>query len=262
MKNMSQLKKADSFKTGIFITARLKSTRLPLKVIKPILGRPMIDWMIERLKRCNIEPLVMMTSTNRQDDLLVEIAGKNAIDYFRGSEDDVLLRMRDCARQFEADLIISITADNPLVEPAFINKLVDRYTQTRFDFCEIKGLPLGCFSYAVSWSALEKVFDIKDSSDTEIWGPYFRESGIFKCDVIEVTEPLILRPQYRLTVDTPEDFDLVTRIFEILSKEKEYFDVYDVCRLLDENEELVKINTDIVQQSAPKTRLKKGKGNA
>ncbi|MFC2070887.1 cytidylyltransferase domain-containing protein [Chloroflexota bacterium] len=253
---MSRLKEAKSFKTGIFITARLKSTRLPLKVIKPILGRPMVEWMIERLKRCNIEPLVMMTSTNPQDDPLVEIAGKNGITYFRGSEGDVLLRMRDCARQFDVDLVVSITADNPLVEPVFIEKMIDRYSQTQFDFCEIKGLPIGCFSYTVSRNALEKVFEIKDSSDTEIWGPYFKESGLFKCDVIEVTDPRILRSQYRLTVDTSEDFELVNRIFEILGKEKEYFNVYDICQLLDENEDLVKINAHIEQISAPQIELK------
>lgn len=246
------IKRSEIFKAGIFITARLKSERLPLKVIKPILGKPMVEWMIERLKHSSVEPIVMMTSTNPQDDPLIAIAKKNNIPYFRGSEDDVLVRMRDCARQFDVDLIISCTADDPFKEPIFIEKMIERQLKTKFDFCEIEGLPNGFESYAVSRTALEKVCELKDASDTEIWGPYFREAGAFKCEVIKVTEPSILRPQYRVTVDTKEDFELVTRIFSILSREKAYFNVYDICRLLDENEHLVAINASVQQKPAPK----------
>jgi len=244
------------FKTGIFITARLKSTRLPKKAIKLILGKPMIELMIDRLKRCNINPIVMMTSTNPQDDPLVEIAKKNNIDYFRGSEDDVLVRLRDCAQKFDVDFVISVTADDPFKEPIFIEKMTERYFDTKFDFCEVNGLPNGCESYAVSRSALEKVCEIKDDSDTEIWGPYFKEPGIFKCETINVSDPSIFRPQYRVSVDTPEDFELVTKIFTILSEKKEYFNVYDICKLLDENKDLVKINSHIQQKRAPKIKIK------
>jgi len=250
------IKRDELFKTGIFITARLKSRRLPYKIIKPILGRPMIEWMIERLKRCNISPMVIMTSTDPQDNPLMEIAKKNNIDYFRGSEEDVLIRIRDCARKFDRDLVISVTADNPLVEPIFLEKMIERYLETKFDFCEIKGLPIGCFGYALSRQALERVCQVKDSSDTEIWGSYFREPGIFKCEVIKIKDPNIFRPQYRVTVDTPEDFELVTKIFKILLKKKEYFNVYDICKLLDERENLVKINAKVQQKRVPKIRIK------
>ncbi len=243
-------------KTGIFITARLKSKRLPLKVIKPIQGRPMVEWMIDRMKRCNIDPVVMMTSTNPQDDPLIEIAEKNGIPYFRGSEDDVLVRIRDCARQFDIDLIISATADDPLKEPILIEQMVKRYLDEGYDFCEIEGAPNGCECYALNKTAVEKACEMKSSSDTEIWGPYFREAGIFKCDVINVTDPRTRRPQYRVTVDTQEDFDLITRIFDKLLKKRADFDIYDICQLLDENPELVAINANVEQRSAPKAEFK------
>jgi spore coat polysaccharide biosynthesis protein SpsF len=255
-KKYDTIKKDELPRVGIFITARLKSKRLPMKVIKPILGKPMIEWMIERLKHSNIEPIVMMTSTNPQDDPLIEIAEKCGIPHFRGSEDDVLLRIRDCNRKFDVDLIISVTADDPLKEPIFIDKMVERYYDTGYDFCEVDGLPNGCEAYAVSKSAVEKVCEAKDAADTEIWGPYFRDSGLFKCQVIKVTDPAILRPHYRITVDTPEDFEVVSKIFEILTREKEYFDVYDICKLLDENEDLVAINAHIEQRKAPPIKMK------
>jgi len=255
-KRFEPIKRDELLKIGIFITARLKSKRLPFKVIKPILGRPMIEWMIDRLKRCNI-PIVMMTSTNPQDDPLIEIAKKNKIDYFRGREEDVLVRMRDCAKKFGIELVISVTADDPFKEPIFIEKMIERYFDTKFDFCEIEGLPNGCEFYAVSQEALEKVCEIKNDSDTEIWGPYFKEAGIFKCEIIKVLDPKIYRPQYRVTVDEKEDFELVTKICEIMSKEKEYFNVYDICKLLDENKDLVKINAHVQQREDPKIKIKK-----
>ncbi len=251
------LKRSELVKAGIFITARLKSKRLPLKVIKPILGKPMIEWMIERLKRCNIDPMVMMTSTNPQDDPLVEIAEKNGIPYFRGSEDDVLVRIRDCARQFDVDLIISATADDPFKEPVLIEQMIKRYLDEGYDFCEMEGAPNGCECYALKRTAVEKACEMKAASDTEIWGPYFREAGIFKCDVIQVTDPRIRRPHYRVTVDTQEDFDLVTRIFDTLLKKKPDFDIYDICRLLDENPEMAAINAHVEQRTAPKAEFKK-----
>ena len=244
-----------NFKTGIFITARLKSERLPLKVIKPILGRPMVEHMIERLKKTGISPIVMMTSTNSQDDPLIEIAKRNNIDYFRGSENDVLVRLRDCVRKFDVDLIINATADDPLKEPILIQKMVDRYGQDRYDMCEIKGAPDGCECYALDKNALEKACEIKDSEDTEIWGPYFRDTGIFKCDNIEVDDEKIRKPHYRVTVDTLEDFEVVNNIFETF-KEKEYFNIYDICEFLDKNPEIVKINTHIKTRKPPEIGIK------
>lgn len=259
-KKFEPIKRKELLKIGIFITTRLKSKRLPFKVMKPILGRSMIEWVIERLKRCNIEPIVIMTSTNPQDDPLIEIAEKNKIDYFRGSEEDVLVRIRDCARKLNVDLVISITADCPLVEPIFVEKIIERYFDKNFDFCEIEGSPLGCGSYGaiygVTRPTLEKICEIKDASDTEIWGSFIKNSGIFKCDVIKVEDPNIFRPQYRVTVDTQEDFDLVTKIFQILLKEKKYFNVYDICKLLDKRQDLVKINKDINHWTNKRTELK------
>jgi len=256
-KKFEPIERNEIVKVAIFITARLKSTRLPLKAIKPILGQPMIGHMIERLKHCNIKPIVVMTSTNPQDDPLIEIAKKYEVESFRGSEEDVLLRMRDCARKFDVDLIVSVTADDPLKEPIFIDKMVQKYMDKRFDFCRVEGLPNGCESYVVDRKALEKVCDIKDTSETEIWGPYFWEPGIFKCEVVNIKDQNILRPKYRLSVDTPEDFKLMSKVFSILSKKKEYFNVYDICKLLDENPDLVKINEKIQQRKAPKIKLKK-----
>ena len=252
------LKRGELVRTGIFITARLKSQGLPLKVIKPIEGRPMIDWMIDRLKRLNINPLVLMTSTNSQDDPLVEAAERNGIPCFRGSEDDVLVWIRDCARQYDVDLIISATADDPLKEPLLAEQLINLYLDEGYDFCEMEGVPNGCECYGLKRMAVEKACEMEASDDTEIWGPYFREAGVFKCEVISITDPRIRRPEYRVTVDTQEDFDLMTRIFNALLAQKEDFDIFDICRFLDDNPELSALNADVQQRAAPKAEFREG----
>lgn len=255
-KKFEPIKRDEFFKVGIFITARLKSTRFPKKVIKPILGKPMVEWMIDKLKQANIDLIVMMTSTNPQDDPLVEIAKKNKIEYFRGSEEDVLVRLRDCARKFKVDLVINATADNPFTESIFIKKLVEKYFDNKFDYCKIEGLVSGCPSEAISRSGLERACELKDETDTEFWDRYFTDTGKFKCDTIKVQDPEILHPEYRITVDTKEDFELATKIISALSKEKKYFDVYDICRLLKEKPELLKINENIEQIKPPKPKIK------
>jgi N,N'-diacetyllegionaminate synthase len=246
---LEAIKRSEVVRVGIFITVRLKSTRLPKKAIKPILQKTMLEWMIERLKHAKIDPIVVMTSTNPQDDPLVEIAQKTKVEYFRGSEEDVLLRIKDCAQKFDIDLIVSTPADNPLVEPIFIEKMVERYLENNFDFCEIEGLPIGCGpfggAYVITREAVEKICQIKTEADTEIWGRFLKESGHFKCDILKVSDPNIYRPQYRVTVDYQEDFELITKIFEILLKEKDYFNIYDICKLLDERPDLAKINENV-----------------
>jgi N,N'-diacetyllegionaminate synthase len=250
------VKRSEIVKVGIFITARLKSKRLPMKVIKPILGRPMVEWMIERLKHAGIDLIVMMTSTNLQDDPLIKIAKKNRIEWFRGSEEDVLMRLRDCARKFDVDLVINVTADDPLKEPLFIEKLVQRYLERKYDYCDTLGLPNGCESHGLTRKALEKICRIKKDTDTEIWAAYFTDTGMFKCDTVKVEDPTIYRPDYRITVDTPEDFKVVTEIYRRLSK-KGYFNVYDICEFLDKNPELRKINSHIEQRRRGKVNVRK-----
>ena len=242
-------------KIAVFLVARLKSKRLPLKAIKPILGKPMIKWMIERLKLAEVWPTVMTTSVDLQDDPLVEIAKKEGIDYFRGSRDDVLVRMRDCARKFNVDLIIVVTGDNPLLDPVFIRKTIKRYFETKFDFCETKGLPLGFDVFSVSKRALQKACEIKKDTDTEMWAPYFKKTGIFNCDSLDISDPKITGRKYRLTVDEKEDFELVDKVFNAFSG-KPNFSIYDVCELLDKNKDWPQINAHIKSRPDPKIELK------
>jgi spore coat polysaccharide biosynthesis protein SpsF len=244
-------------KTAITITARLKSVRLPRKVTLKIQGTPMIVHLIRRLKLAQRpDSVVMCTSTNPQDDILDDIAAQEGIDCFRGSEDDVLDRLMNACRTLGIDLISSCTADNPFIDPVYIDRLLEYHIEQENDYTRIDGLPFGTFTYAVNYPALVKACEIKAAEDTEVWGGYFTQTGLFKTGVLKVTDPAVRRPDLRLTVDTPEDFELITRIFDQLYEEARIFPLKDIVALLDSRPDLRAINAQVEQKAAKPIHLK------
>jgi len=244
-------------KTAILITARLKSTRLPLKAIKLVKGRPMIVHLIDRLRLSKrADDIIICTSPDPQDDPLVEIAEQENIKYFRGDPDDVLLRLTKAAEEFGVDYVVSCTADNPFVDPNYIDKLVDFHIQNKNDFSNVDGLPFGTFSYALSYPAMVKACEIKDEVDTEVWGGYFTQTGMFSCGSLSVEENSVRRPELRLTVDTPEDFRLISEIFDHLYKPGKIFTLQDVVEFCDTHPEMLEINRNVQQKPGIPIKLK------
>ncbi|MFC2163337.1 cytidylyltransferase domain-containing protein [Candidatus Altiarchaeota archaeon] len=233
-------------KTGVTITIRLKSQRLPRKVILPISGRPMVEHLIERLKTARLpDTIVLCTSTNPQDDELIPYAERTGISYFRGDEDDVLKRLLDAALRDGLDFIVSTTGDNPLTDPGYIDKTIERYKETDADYIYCPDLPFGTFSYGIKVDALRKVVGMKKERDTEIWGHYFKDSGQFHVEKLE-PEECLRRPDIRLTVDEPVDYDLMKKIvfYYLLPGLKQ------VIGLLDEDPSLAEMNKGVVQRQA------------
>lgn len=248
--------------TAILITARLKSTRLPLKVIKLLKGRPMICHLLDRLKLAKIpEKIIICTSPNEQDDPLVEIAAQEGVEVYRGDPDDVLVRLTKAAEQFDIATVVNCTADNPFVDPEYIDKLVEFHLTNHYDFSKIDGLPFGTFSYALSRSALAKACEIKAEKDTEVWGGYFTETGMFSCGIMKVNDPELRWPDLRLTVDTPEDFELVTQIFNELYHPNKVFSLQSIVEFLKNYPELIAINSNAQQKPGLPIRIKPGVAN-
>ncbi len=238
-------------KTAITITARMKSTRLPLKAIKELAGKPVIEHLIERLKHAKLPGMIILcTSTNPQDDILVEMAKKNSIKFFRGSELDVLDRIYSAAKQNNVDFIISCTADNPLTDPHYVDKIIQKFKETDADFITALDLPLGAFAYGIKVAALAEIIKRKKEEDTEIWGIYFRDTDIFKKEQIEV-EPELKHPEIRLTIDYPEDFQLLETIYNKFYKPNKLFELKEVVKFLLNNPKIMQINANMPQRHAP-----------
>lgn len=246
-------------KTAILITARLKSTRLPKKVIKPIKGQPMIVHMLERLKLAqHPDKIIVCTSPLAEDDPIVEIARQENVDFYRGHPDDVLLRLTEAATQFEVETVINCTADNPFVDPEYIDRLIEFHVANNYDFSKSEGLPFGVFAYALSHQAMLKACEIKDEIDTEVWGGYFTQTNLFDWGTMTVTDPAVRWPNLRLTVDTPADFKFVSRIFDELYKPGEVFSLAQIVSLCRAKPELAAINADIQQKTGLPIKVKSG----
>ena len=242
---------------AILITARLKSTRLREKAIKQIMGRPMLSHMIDRLKLAKKpNKIIVCTSTIEQDNRLCELAESEGVEYFRGHPEDVLMRMRDAAKKFDVDTVISCTADNPFIDPIYVDKIIDFHLNNNNDFSYIEGLPFGTFSYALKYNAIVKACEIKDTIDTEVWGGYFTQTDMFKCDFLKVTDQSVKYPELRLTVDTLQDFNLIVEIFKQLDGSNNVFSLKEIVALCREDEQLMNININIVQKEAKPIALK------
>lgn len=129
------------------IQARMGSTRFPGKILKKIQGKPMIEYIIERVKLSSkITNTVLATTTSPQDDVVVEYATNKKINFFRGSEDDVLDRYYCAAKQFGGEIIIRISGDNPLIDAEIIDKVINLHLESNSDYTANdlkKTFPLG-----------------------------------------------------------------------------------------------------------------------
>ncbi len=233
-------------KIGFLITARLKSERLPLKIIKDLNGKTVIERLIDRIKEIkDITDIVLCTSTNSQDEPLVEIAQKNNIYYFNGDEEDVLKRLMGAAKFFNLDYFLGITADNPLITIHYSNLIVDEIRRNKYDFVKLNGLPLGVAAYGMKVKALEVVCKIKSIIDTEIWGYLIDRPDIFNIKNIKIADKLN-RPELRLTLDYDEDYELIRNIYSNIPFKK-VLNLYNVIDYLDKNPDIAKINKNCVQ---------------
>ena len=233
-------------KIGFLITARLKSERLPLKIIKDLNGKTVIERVIDRIKEIkDITDIVLCTSTNSQDKPLVDIAQKNNIYYFNGNEQDVLKRLLDTAKFFELDYFLGITADNPLITIHYSNLIVDEIRRNKYDFIKIEGLPLGVATYGMKVKALEVICKIKSIIETEIWGYLIDRPEIFSIKTVKITDKLN-RPELRLTLDYDEDYELINHIYSKVPFKK-VLNLYNVIDYLDKNPDIAKINKNCIQ---------------
>ena len=118
------------------IEARMRSSRLPNKVMLPILDRPMLELMIERLRRVpQIDEIVIATTDHESCQPIVELAEKIGVGCYRGSEDDVLDRVLKAAQSANADVIVETTGDCPVIDPQIVSETIETFKQSDVDYC-------------------------------------------------------------------------------------------------------------------------------
>lgn len=210
-------------------------------------GKPLFSHMCDRLKTARrIDEIVICTSTNPQDDLLVDIARNEGISCYRGSEEDVLMRLCEAAMCHGFDYVVNITADCPLVDPFFIDMIVDEYEKTNADLIQTTSLPHGQGPNGIKVSALKKACELKAESETEVWGDYFIKTGIFQYHDLKVDDKYFCRG-LKTSIDYPEDYEFIKQLFHELYSSGEIFSLADIIGLVKEKPELLEINSHCIE---------------
>ena len=237
-------------KIAATIEARMTSTRLPGKVLMPLAGKPALERMVERLKRSKyLDEIAIATTVNKEDDPIVELAEKLGVKYYRGSEIDVMGRVLDTAKSVQADIIVELTGDCPLMDWRVVDRGVEEFFSGNYD-CGANviersypdGFDVQVFPVSILEEAANKTDDPLDREHVsryiythpEEYKINHWKSGS-ECDW----------PELRVTLDEIDDYTMINTIFEKLLPQNEDFTAEDVVNLAKKDEEILKINQHV-----------------
>jgi spore coat polysaccharide biosynthesis protein SpsF len=241
------------------IQARMGSTRLPGKVLRPILGRPMLWHIVRRLRWVQgLAKIVVATSDREGDEPIRTFCREEEITCFAGSENDVLDRFYQAALRCGGNPLIRITGDCPFADPELIGQLMSLFTSGAYDHIGVAtgagaifldggrfpdGLDAECFSFA----ALERAWrEATEKTDREHVTPYiWRNKHIFRCGHLKSEKDY---SSLRWTVDNEADFELVSKIYAALYRADRPFLIADILTYFTEHPELSDLNQAFIGQ--------------
>ncbi len=230
------------------VQARMGSTRLPGKVMRTVLGEPILLHTLDRIKKIkSLDKIVIAITTKKQDDIIVGTVGEydGTIGLFRGSEEDVLDRYYRAATEFGAEAIVRITSDCPLIDPIVSEKVIKTFLGNKCDYCSNnlkRTYPLGLDTEVLTFSALKKTWEEASKDfEREHVTPYIRNNPN-KFKHLNVSNDADLS-HYRWTLDTPDDLAFINEIYKRLYRDEETFYTSDVLNLLKNDFNLLKMCT-------------------
>ncbi len=240
-------------KTTAILQARVSSTRLPGKVLAPILGEPMIARQVERIGRASrIDDLVIATSRDPSDDPLASWADAEGLTVYRGSLDDVLGRFVGAIAAYGPDTVVRLTADCPLTSPGVIDAVIDHFIESDVDYCSntlTPTFPDGLDVEVVRAKVLTEVAEMcTDPAEREhvTLGVYRRPERFTLANVAGNTDLSSLR----WTVDTADDLAFVRRVYEALYETSPDFETGDILDLIERTLGLGRTTADGIRNAA------------
>lgn len=203
---------------GVIVQARMSSKRLPGKVLLRVNEKPMLAYLIERLRHCNnIDEMIIATSDSRSDDSIAEFCSASAIACYRGSLNNVAARFLDTARHFGLDAFVRVSGDSPMLDQRIVDKAVLIFREDKWDFVTNKSnaqrrtfpkgqtvevVRTGCFEKALPIMSLPEDFE-------HVTNIFYRTPKMFRIREFTCRRNI---GHVQLSVDTAEDMDLFTRI--------------------------------------------------
>ncbi len=235
------------------IQARMGSTRLPGKVLMEVGGVPLLDIMLPRVKNSKlIDEVIIATSDKEKDDSIVEFCKSKNYKYFRGSEDDVLLRYFQCAKKYNANVLVRLTADCPLIDPKIIDEVIKLYYEENVDYAantvppETNRYPDGSdvevFSFKGIFELVNKTTDVKDREHVTF--PFWKGNHGYKTAQLKNE---FNWGKFRITVDYPEDIDVIDYILKNLKKNNEFGSLKEIIDILESSPEIFSKNSKYFQ---------------
>lgn len=231
------------------IQVRMGSTRLPGKVMKEVVGKPILELLIERLRHSIlIDQIVVATTELKKDDIIANLCMRLGISCFRGSEDDVMGRVLGALRQYEADAGVEIYGDCPLIDPAIIDSIIQYYIRNieKYDFVsnDLKttyppGLETEVYSVSAFADAANRTTDSEIREHSTL---YMRQHPeLYRLHNIEAP-PELHYPDTYIELDTPEDFKVIKTIYESLYGEGNIFSAQEILDFLKQNPHIAEQN--------------------
>jgi spore coat polysaccharide biosynthesis protein SpsF len=238
----------------IIVQARMTSTRLPGKVLADLAGRPMLLRQLERLARCRqVDEIVVATTTQPTDAPVLRVCDAAGVRWFRGDEHDVLGRYLGAAREAAADLIVRITSDCPLIDPAEADRVVEALL-ARVAECDYaanflpRTYPQGLDTEALFRDTLERVGRLARSASAREHVTHFiygeRPDLFARYSVVDADD----NSDLRWTVDTPEDLAFARRVYEELGLGEQFLDYRTVLAFVRSRPDLSAVNAGIKQR--------------
>jgi spore coat polysaccharide biosynthesis protein SpsF len=228
----------------------MTSSRLPGKVLMLANAEPMLKHLVRRLKSVSsIDEIVLATTVNSSDDSLVDFAQREGIRYFRGSEDDVMDRVIGAAESVNADLIVEITGDCPIIDPQIVEQTIQvyKYNNARYvSNAHIRSYPDGMDTQIFSLADLKLSASLtNDPLDREHVSLHIRNHPDIFPHINLIAPPELFWPELGLTLDEKADYELLKSIIEFFGYEKPLFSCLEVIRMLRDNPHLLEINKNV-----------------
>jgi spore coat polysaccharide biosynthesis protein SpsF len=244
-------------KIGVIIQARTSSTRLPEKVLKELpynSGITVLEQVIRRVKKVSkVNAIIVATTTDPEDEKIINIAIKEGVNFFKGSKENVLERYYLAAKDNNLDIVIRITSDCPCIDPLIIDAAIEEHINQKADYTSnsiVRSFPHGLDTEVFNFSALEKSFkEASDSFEKEHVTYYIYNSNPSAFKINSVVAPVeITNPEIRITLDTKEDYILLCAVYDFLFENNDTFSAKDVVELFRSKPWLAMINKSVLQK--------------
>lgn len=243
-------------KFGAIVEARMGSTRLPGKVMMKVKNVPMISLLIDRLKQVKkINKIIVATTNSRNDDSFCKYLKDKKINFFRGSEDNVMKRVIDASKKYKIKNIIQITGDCPLIDPEIVSQTLNTFEKNNFDFVSnstYRSYPDGMDVCIFSSKNLNKSYKLTNSKYDQEHVSLFmkRKKTIFsQCNIVAPEN--LNYPNLGLTLDEKKDYDLIKIIFSKFWQSRKNFSCKEIINFLNSNQKYFSINKSVRRKKVP-----------